>query len=510
MRQRTTIIVNLLTNQGSVVIDTLINLFILGFLTQNMSESGFGLVVIALSLPAVFELLGASLNKGTVRNMAVANEQNNRPLTGGLVATSLLLYTGLGLLCGLAALWLSLDITRFFAIPDVYQNDAEWSFGVVAIGVVVCFPLNVFRGALFAAQKHYMVNLCRSTPILLRGIAIPTAFWLWGPSVTSVIAITFGCRFLERLSWYVAYRISYRGIRTRLQGMGKVALKMLLGFSVLAVMIDVGNIMGYEAYKYLIGAKMSLADAGVYGLYAALVAYSGTMARTAADVLMPVASKYTERGDAQTTHEVLLQGTKMTVLLNLLFCVACLPLIRPLLSLWAGETMAEPWLIAALLLTGQNFVGYGTCAGVLLAGAGRQTYLAITTMACFSVGLAVAYSLTLSGPVSLMAIAWTIVISRSLNGVLRLEYATRHLSSRPWQVISRGIFLPTLVAIGTAAIVWLATRPFVIDNWLELSAASAFLLLVYTILGILFCFTREERATLRQLVTMRRKRADLQ
>jgi len=498
MRQRTRLIGNVLTNYGALGVYGVANAFLVGYVIRMIGKDAFGLVALVMSLTIVTELLGRGIGQALTKHMAADASKGDVERLDRFVNTSLAWLTGCGVLGAVICLVLSGLIDRIARIPDELVPEARVAMWLMGLRVLVCFPFNTFQSVLWAYQRYDLTNLARVVGIMLRVVLVVAYFELVSGGVVELVALTIVSLVVERLVWIVSVRRVAPQLRFGRSLVSWTTLGTLVGFGGLMLVIDVANLVGYEAVKWIIGFKLSVMDVGAYTLLATLAAFAGTMVRSIAGVLTPVASRFDALEQRDQNARLALLSTKYGVIVAGGLCLAPLALLEPFLLIWVGDAYPKDYLsriaiAGAVLLLGQWFISTAVCLLQMLTGVGRLWVPASITLGWALGGLTAVGVCVTWGNGTMLAAVIAISIARIVGSIAHVIYGVRVLCFD-----SRGFFTTAIARPACAGIIACAAGEVVaacvdVDGISSFLGAAGFVALVYSLATWLISLSPAER-----------------
>jgi O-antigen/teichoic acid export membrane protein len=162
----------------------------------------------------------------------------------------------------------------------------------------------------------------------------------------------------------------------------RAMMRSLYSYSGYIVLNNVAMFLMFYSGEVLIGMFIGTAAVTAYAIARSLVQYLSTIVGSMTQVFHPYASDQHERGNASALRDVLLVGTKTSLLITLPVGVALLIVGPTFIGLWMGPQYgrsAGPLLV--LLTLAQVIWLSQSTAGNILMGIGKHKAIAIGTLA---------------------------------------------------------------------------------------------------------------------------------
>ena len=119
------------------------------------------------------------------------------------------------------------------------------------MGFVLRLPYGIFD----AHQDFVVRNLVMAGELLLR-LGLTIGFLSWRPSLPVLAGVQAASLFFEFVVAMVVVRRRYPGLHFGLRAFDGALVRSILGFSVFAMLLNVGNLLAFRADAMVIGAHL--------------------------------------------------------------------------------------------------------------------------------------------------------------------------------------------------------------------------------------------------------------
>ncbi len=488
----------MLSNYGSFTIFGIANFVLVGYLVRKLGSDAFGVISLLVSLTILTDLLGSGVCQAVTKHVSAAIGREERTFANRLISTSLLWFSICGLIGAAALGVISFHIERIFDIPAELISDARLGMWLMALRVLICFPFNSYQGVLLAYQRYDLTNLARSLTIVLRVAAVIGYFEVFSASISTFIIITIVFSLIERMLWVVfSYRVLH-ALQIKISLISRKSLAILVGFGGFMFIIHIGNMIGYEAVKWVIGIELDVINVGGYTLIASLAVVAGELARSVSKVLVPVSSRYNSLNLHEKNVQLGFLGTKYTMIVANSLCVTPLLMLKPFLSLWVGKEYPQAYishiaLLGIVLLGGQWFISTAVCLIQMMTGIGRIRFAALVTISWAVCGLGVAWAYLHWVQSSMFAIVLTMTLARIVGSIAHLVYGMHVLGIRRIHFLLQAIFKPTLAGIAACGVSAVSMSYLDVFHITGFVLTAVIVMLVYLLATWIIALSAEER-----------------
>jgi O-antigen/teichoic acid export membrane protein len=447
------------------------------FVIASIGMEQFGLWSLLFAVVGLFGLLDLGLATAAVKHVAEATgsgciSERNRSL-----ATLLVVYSGIGLLClGLVSLTCSIAGSWF----DLDAGRAE-QFGAVlfVLGVAVSlnFPLSLFKAILTGAGHMHVVNIVETVTTLvnaglmvvllhagwgLKGMALSTAGTM---ALSGVVLIPLAYRFVDGLS-----------LSPRLFNFRQVS--PLLSFSICVFVANVATLMMLRMDPVVIKFFLSLSSVAVYAVAAKIAEYTLLLNKQFSNALMPLISRSRGAADPEKIRAVLTDGTRYLLAIAVPLSVLILLYADDFVGQWLGTDFEESVPLVRLLTIASLLSAVQLNAANVMGMTGRHRAVATAMAGCAVLNVALSIVFISFAGLEGVAVA-TLISTALLQTMTLLPLACRQIEVRFRDFFVHSLLpvLPPLIPMVSAW--WLLEQLGAADSLLGIAARASFCGVLY-------------------------------
>lgn len=485
------------------------------FTLNTLGKQPYGVWLEVVALTGLLKLLIAGVPMASVRFIAEAVGKGDEDALRRVVSTCVAMCAGLGLLALLIGGGLYLFFSGVYlraddivALGPEVLTSARLAYLVVVASVAAGFVGRLPYGILEAHHDFLHRNAIMAGELVLRlGLTIlllsmdADLKWLAGVQVTSMV--------LEFVVALAVVKHRHPGIQFGLRHFDRARLRPILGFSLYAMLLNVGAMLAFRIDALVVGAS-SLGATGVtaydngnkfFEHLIALVLGIGM-------VVMPTATKMKARGDITELGEVLFKWSK--VALSLALCVGLFLLVLgpEFLSWWLKEDYESRSGVVTQILVVSFFVFLpvrGVALPILMGlGLPGRPALALLGMGLLNLAL----SLALVEPYGVVGVALGTAIPNVLFAAFVLGVTCRELglgvASYLTHVAGRAL------AGSLAPIAWLcfAKWGLHVEGLVPVFGAGFVMVLVFGLTWVLFVYRDDPHFNPRAMIAAKLGRGD--
>jgi O-antigen/teichoic acid export membrane protein len=367
-------------------------------LIHHLGQKVFGIWVLANTTVAYLELFEIGFGGATTK--LVAEDASIRPEQAlRTINTTFFVLLPLGLI----ALVVGLGVAPFFpdfvhVVPHLH-NQAIIVVAVLAVGLAISIPGDTFGGALVGHQRFDLLALANSLMVIVTtGVSI--AIVVTGGGIvslavaTTLIAVGFqGVRFLMVRRILPGTRLNPRLVQ---RARRREATRLSAWFFLYALL----NAVYSTSDVLLVGILLGLRPAAIYAVGSKLGSAASQGLDSLAGVFFPHASATERNKEAGSLAAVVIDGTRITMLVGMLTSLVLIILALPMIHAWVGNGYGTAASVLVILAIAMAVSAPARPIASVISGMGRLSILCAITGAEVALNLALSITLVLViGPV---------------------------------------------------------------------------------------------------------------
>jgi O-antigen/teichoic acid export membrane protein len=343
-------VINIATNYLRFAASMVAVFFMTPYVIGKLGLEQFGLWSLIYSLVGLFGLMDFGLATAAVKYVAEATGTNNQQGRNQTLATLLLIYVVIAVLCMTLVMVLATPVSSSFELADDQQQMFAPVLWLLGLAVSLNFPASLFKASMSGAGRMHIVNIFDLVMVLVNvsltfvlleagygmmGLAISTAVTLLGTSVAMIP---------------LAYRL-IPGFSVHWGLVSRQRIRPLLSFSMCAFMANIALLVTLRLDPIAIKMFLPLSAVALYAIAAKISEYVFLLNKQFSNALMPLVSQLHGRGDSASIGKLMLDGTRLLLAfalpaIGLLFYYA-----TEFIELWLGsEFAASAYLLRILLV----------------------------------------------------------------------------------------------------------------------------------------------------------------
>ncbi|MGH9371349.1 MAG: oligosaccharide flippase family protein [Vicinamibacterales bacterium] len=381
--QFATVARNLSTRYVAIAAEIITGLVMLPFNLSHLGKDQYGLWVLLGSLTVHFSTLDLGYASGLVKFVAKYRAHRDARALNEIASTLFCVFTGIALVAYAIVMAVAFNLDWFFALT---ADQAQLGQGVLLITgfyVALNFPFSVFGGVISGFQR-YSINNTMTVAVTIVVALTNVAVLLAGYGLLALVAATTTVRVLA----YIVYRRNaYRvfpALSIRPSLFRRHRLREVTGFSVYASIIDWANKLNYQIDQLIIGMFLGSAAVAVWAPAERIAWGVQRMTNQLNGVLFPTVVDNHASEQRQKLQQILLEGTRLSLVMVIPVAVALIVLADPLVRAWLGKQAAsvEGCIPVLQILAAAVTIRVGNATGTtVLKGAGEHRFLAWVNLA---------------------------------------------------------------------------------------------------------------------------------
>jgi O-antigen/teichoic acid export membrane protein len=474
---RKRVLVGTISNYTNKIV-TLIGLFFLTpFILRELGRDLFGLWTLVGSVVAYGTLLDFGIATAVTKYVAEYESQGEIEETNSLIATSLWLYSGIGLAVMVLSGALAYIFPLVFQVPPEQLEISMWMVLISGIGLGISLPAATGSAILKGLQRYDLANLVDTGGFLIYIFSV-IAVLASGGGILGIVAINIPLTIFLQIPTIWLIRRTAPEIRFSLRGAKKRLVHQVASFSSALFVINVAKQLQTKTDEIVIGGFMPIRNVTPYAIARRLGETPKMLADQFIRVLLPVASQLNAEQNQGQLKNVYMASTRLGLASFLPVATGVVVLAAPFLTAWVGAAYAEYAYLVTILAIASLFSTSQWPAGIILQGMAKHRYLAIISIVS---GLAnIILSLILIQRIGLLGVALGTLIPAIFEAVFFvLPYAMREIGVGLKEALSDMILPALLPALPMSAVLYALREVLRPDHLLSILLVAGIGLLVY-------------------------------
>lgn len=482
----------------------ILGLVLVPFLLGHLGREGYGLIGLMGAIVAFSGLADFGLRDAMSRELAEQIARKNQRRFDELVSTGAAAYLVIGLLLAaglvIAAPW----VANVLRVSERHRAEALFLIRWYAGGeVLLTFVRPVFSSVIAAYNRHAAANRVHMLMSLARSVLIIvllalTPAGLYGYTVVVLAALCVEIVLLAREARRIGGRLVIRPWDCT-----REALRSLVGISKYIFPLRVSSYISVQANPIILTSFFGPGAVALYSPASALSALAQPVVSTLANQLTPLATAYHSVGQKAALRQLLVRGTKYTLMMGIPVCVVLGVFAEPIMRVWLGGRLGEDCLIVAAVLVwsvvSDLFAYAGGTQFPVFFAMRKLKFLVWTQLPLAAVDVIASALLVKYTSLGVVGV----VIPSAVIGIIRRPFVAAYISRacglRPMQYLRRSYVGPAAMLAMLAALAWMLRRVLPQDSLAALLGAAAAVGVLALPCGWWLALNVRERASVQRL-----------
>jgi O-antigen/teichoic acid export membrane protein len=328
---RRRVIVNTASNYVAQILTLGIWFFLTPFLLRQLGASDYGLWILIGSIAAYGSLLDFGITTAVTKYVAQFQAEGRIEQARSLVATTLWLYMGLGLLAIVLSAILAPLIPGLLNVPPGQQTTASWLMLLSGLGLGVSLPAATSIAVLRGLHRYDLANLVGIFGMTLFTMATVVVL-LMGGGLLGMVAVSIPVTLITQVPAIWLIRRTAPELRFGWRHTKRSLLRTVMSFSSALFVINVAGQLQTKTDEIVIGASMPVAFVTPYSIARRLSEMPQLLSAQFMKVILPLASQLDAENDRVRLRTVYLTSSRITLAIFLPLAVGVVILAQPFLT----------------------------------------------------------------------------------------------------------------------------------------------------------------------------------
>jgi O-antigen/teichoic acid export membrane protein len=374
---------NVASRYAALIVDAMIGLVMLPFNVTHLGAPAYGLWLLVSSVSIHFSVLDLGFSGAFVKFVAQYRAQRNAQALNEIASTLFVVFAAVGCAAYVVAAAVAFNLESLFRVTPAQAEIGRWLLLIIGVQVAFGFVFSVYGGIVNGFQRFNAnagVAIASSVSVALANVVVLRAGYGLVPLVLVTTAVRVLTYFVYRSN---AHRI-FPALRISPSLFRRARLREVTGFSLYALLIDLGNRLNYQIDHLVIGSFLGAVSVAVWAPAARIISATQQLTNQLNGVLFPAVVDSDSGARPERLRQILLEGTRLSLATVLPAAVTLLALAGPIIQAWIGARVPEMRgsvpVLQVLAVAVAIRVGAGT-ATTVLKGAGRHQMLAFVNVA---------------------------------------------------------------------------------------------------------------------------------
>jgi O-antigen/teichoic acid export membrane protein len=445
------IVNNSIASGVSVAARMAISIVLTPYLIHALGAEMYGIWVLALSfsISGYLAMFTLGIQSALIKAVAGHHARGDLETVSAVFTAALAAYAILGAL-GAASVYVFAHrfMAHVFTIPPAHVAAATGLLSIVALQVLIDFPVLALDGLLAGLQRFSVLSLWEIARGVLFALAAYTLVHAGG-GVRGIAGVLVGLSLATLITYTVVARRLLPSLRLSRDLTGQAVVDMAL-MSGKMLLLRVNALVYGQMDKVILGVFLTttvLTDYDVAARFHGLVLVAMGLISS---VIMPAASALHATGDRDNIRRLFFKGTKFSTAASLPLTIMLMVLALPLLRLWIGPEFARDAGLTRLFLAYTVFWPLVNVGWNMMIGMDEANRILKIQVGTTIINVAISVLVTLR--VGIAGVLWGTLVGNALASVFYLRLFFAKVGVRPTAFLREVIAPVYPLAIGVGAL----------------------------------------------------------
>ncbi|MEO5803896.1 MAG: oligosaccharide flippase family protein [Verrucomicrobiota bacterium] len=327
---------NSISNYLSTAIRMVVGLLMFRMLYQNLTREEFGFWALLWSVFGYGILLDFGFGFTAEKRVAELSVHQEWDRLSRILSTIFFLYVAVGVLMVATILFSSHYVIDLFHITEAnherFREILIWFFA----GMAVAFPLGIFPEILIGQQRICLTNIIFTAGIVANFVSVALAIHFhWSLKIIFINALLSGI-----LPCVVSAMFAFKKlpkVKIRLSNFAWDTVRETMQFSLFAYVSTVSNIILAKTDQLVISTALAVSAVAIYQAGAKLAETFASFTQQLPSTFSPAAAHLHAKGDKVFLRQLLINGTRFTLMIGTPLYFICAFYMEGILGLLTGD-----------------------------------------------------------------------------------------------------------------------------------------------------------------------------
>jgi O-antigen/teichoic acid export membrane protein len=501
------IVRGIFSNWMALAVSAVISFVISPFVVTKLGALGYGVWTLVNSTVAYIGLMDLGLRGAVTRYISRDYVVGDHAGSERTLRAALWFRILIGAAAMTISLVLSVFSSKIFRVPIDMQLAMRVAIVLCGTSVAVSLFSGVFAAVLASLHRFDLISMVTICHVIIRASGVILLLRA-GHGIMALawweLCVTVG----SGLALLLLTHSTYPELRFSLKVPERDTIHRLWSYSWFLFIINITVQVIYYTDNLVIGAFVSATGVAFYAIGGGIVEILRNINSALTATFAPLASSLDAANDRNGLYQLLLQGTRCSLLVSLPIAAGLYFRGSTFIGLWMGKQYAGPsGHIIRILLLAQIFAIANATAGNIAYG--LEKHRRVVPWACLEAILNLALSIFLVHRMGINGVAWgTVIASWIIHFLFWPRYTAEMLSVSLPSYLAQSWLKPALATVPFAVACYYAERLVVPKNLLHFFLEMATIMPIF-VLGVLIVFRGEAVSLLRKYFWFSKNRQPL-
>ncbi len=350
---------NIASNYALTAVQMVLGILLVPFLISKLGAAPFGVVVLAESMIAFFEVGIASFRIALSRyvTFSLAKEESKEFQEYISSGRYILILTAFIFL--IIGLFISAFFSNMFQVPAGQEMQSKILVFLISLSIVITMPNIIYWSILYAKQRLDLINLSTSLGLILRAVLVFIFFsvlpkdWV---NLTAYGVIYFFIKWAQNYFIYVWHKKILPGVKPEIRFFRWNKVREMMSFSFHTSLGSISTTIYENMTNILVNIFYGPAANSLYAISLKIPATLKSLFLQATWSLTPTFIDLTSKNDKKRLETLFFMYSKFVAIVALPAIIVLTLAAKPIIALWVGKSFGAaadllPFHMLPLLIT---------------------------------------------------------------------------------------------------------------------------------------------------------------
>ncbi|MBC7642935.1 MAG: oligosaccharide flippase family protein [Flavobacterium sp.] len=372
----------------TIILTNVLGLLITPFMIHKLGKQEYGLYTLIGSLVGYISVLDLGLNNTIIRFLAKYRAQNDRKAEENFLATTFIIYCIISLLIVIIGIVIFYNLDNIFyklSASDLYK--AKIMFAILIFNLAITLPGGTFSAIYSGYEQFVFPRMLNIIKYIVRSITLVLILSLGAQSIGMVILDTI--LNLSIIAINVFYVFTHLKVKFKLYNFKWSYIREIFSYSVWIFVYAIVAQLQWTSGQLILGRISTTTIIAIYGVGILLGTYYAAFSAAIAEVFLPRATKMTVlNATGEELTDMMIRIGRFSLIMLLFVLGGFLVFGQQFINLWVGNSFADSWTIAIIIMITYTFPLSQLFAHSILEAKGKFYFKALVYISLITVGTA--------------------------------------------------------------------------------------------------------------------------
>ena len=327
---------NLLSNWAGMIFGLIISFFLSPYVVRKLGNTYYGVWNIIIDMTGYLGLLEMGVRQSIIRYVAKYHAVNDTDSLNKIVSSAFSIYGYTSIACAVISIGIAGIFPHVFNVSSETAPVARWVIVITGFNVAQGLIFSVYYGIILGIQRYdVVVRINILATIIKAGLTVLLLGNGYGLVSLSMMHLVMGFASSMYGRHYCNKEIP--GLSITIGKYGKEWYDRIFSYSFKTFMMFIGQKIVFYSDSIVIGILMGPAHVTYFVIGASLTEYMRRIVNQMTQMFTPMTSELQARREDNRITDVLMQGTKLSLIIALPISIVFLTMGKRSISLWMGN-----------------------------------------------------------------------------------------------------------------------------------------------------------------------------